>query len=111
MKRNVKTDATQWGEYKHNLIINTDYRKFDEMLRMVISGSQKQREVLRSVLEAYQERGQIVFGIHAAPAALITCIVTDYDKDHVHFLDAANGGYAMAARELKQQLKRRTAEI
>ncbi len=111
MKRNVKTDATQWGEYKHNLIINTDYRKFDEMLRMVISGSQKQREELRSVLETYQERGQIVFGIHAAPAALITCIVTDYDKDHVHFLDVANGGYAMAARELKQQLKRSTAEV
>jgi hypothetical protein len=104
MKRKVATDATKWGEYKRNLIINTDYRKFDEMLRMVISGSEQQRQRLRSVLEEYRERGLIAFGIHAAPSSLITCIVTNYDKDHVHFLDGANGGYAMAARELKQQL-------
>ena len=104
MRRNVVTDSTNWGEYKRNLIINTDYRKFDEMLRMVIPGSEQQRQRLRSVLEEYRDRGLIVFGIHVAPASLITCIVTNYDKDHVHFLDASNGGYAMAARELKQQL-------
>jgi hypothetical protein len=105
MKRDVVTDATRWGDYKHNLVANTDFRKFDEMLRMVIAGTKNQREQLRAVLEGYRDRGEIVFGIHAAPAALITCIVTNYDKDHVHFLDGANGGYAMAARELKQQLK------
>jgi hypothetical protein len=35
---------------------------------------------------------------------LITCIVADYDKEHVHFLDGANGGYTIAAKELKRQL-------
>lgn len=104
MRRKVVTDSTNWGEYKRNLIINTDYRKFDEVLRMVISGTEQQRQRLRSVLEEYRDRGQIAFGIHAAPSSLITCMVTNYDKDHVHFLDGANGGYAIAARELKRQL-------
>ena len=105
MKRKVQTQATNWGEYKQNLIVNTDYRKFDEMLRMVISGTQAQRQQLREQLQALREQGLIVFGIHAAPSSLITCVVTDYNHDHVHFLDGANGGYAMAAKELKGQLK------
>ncbi len=105
MKRGTQTDATNWGEYKKNLIVNTDFRKFDELLRMVISGSKKQRARLRSFLEKMQAKGKIAFGLHSAPSSLITCIVTNYDKDHVHFLDGANGGYAMAATELKHQLR------
>ena len=87
------------------MIVNTDYRKFDEFLRMVISGSKHQRHKLRAKLQQYHEHGEIAFGIHTSKSSLITCIVTDYDKNHVHFLDGANGGYAMAARELKQQVK------
>jgi len=105
MGRKVQTQATNWGAYKQNLIVNTDYRKFDEMLRMVISGTQGQRQELRKQLQTLHEQGLIVFGIHAAPSSLITCVVTDYNHDHVHFLDGANGGYAMAAKELKAQLK------
>ncbi len=104
MKRGVKTESADWGQYKRNLIRNTDYRKFDETLRMVISGTEAQRAQLREVLKGYRHRQQLVFGIYAAPSSLITCMITDYDKDHVHFLDASNGGYAMAARELKRQL-------
>jgi hypothetical protein len=105
MTHAVQNDATNWGEYKQNLIVNTDYRKFDELLRMMISGTKAQRQQLRSILEDYRDKGKIVFGIHEAPSALITCIVTNYDKDHIPFLDGANGGYAIAAREMKQQLK------
>jgi hypothetical protein len=105
MTHAVQNDTTNWGEYKQNLIVNTDYRKFDELLRMVISGTKVQRQQLRSILEDYRDKGKIVFGIHEVPSALITCIVTNYDKDHAHFLDGADGGYAMAAREMKQQLK------
>ena len=35
----------------------------------------------------------------------MTCLVFGYDNRHVHFVDGAEGGYAMAARELKQRLK------
>lgn len=105
MNNQFQSNETNWGVYKKNLIINTDYRKFDELLRMVISGSKLQRQQLRTFLENYKSRNKIVFGIHSSESSLLTCIVTDYNKDHVHFLDGANGGYAMAAKELKSQLK------
>lgn len=105
MARGVKTEHADWGQYKRNLILNTDYRKFDETLRMVISGSKAQRGRLRKILGDYQRNGQVVFGIHAASSSLITCVVANYDKDHVHFLDSSDGGYAIAAQEMKQQLE------
>lgn len=105
MKTNKTTSVTRWGDYKSNLIKNTDYRKFDEALRMVMSGKPEQRHLLRTFLQQLHEQGKLVFGIHAADSALITCIVNDYNHDHVHFLDGSQGGYAMAAKELKQQLK------
>ncbi|AWB65032.1 hypothetical protein C2869_00605 [Saccharobesus litoralis] len=105
MKNQVKTQATDWGQYKQFLIKNTDFQKFDDMLRMVISGSKQQRLLLLSELEKLKDSGQIVFGLHAAPSALITCMVQDYHTDHVHFLDVSNGGYAMAAKQMKNQMK------
>lgn len=107
MRRGVRTEKSDWRHYKHHLIANTDYRKFDEALRMVIAGTEEQRRRLRGALEKYRQQGLLVYGIHASPSSLITCVVSDYDRDHVHFLDSANGGYAMAARELKQQLSHR----
>lgn len=105
MKFGITLYSTDYGEYKKDLIANTDYRKFDHALRMVISGSAEQHLQLRTVLEKYKEEKKIVFGMHKSRSSLITCIVTSYNKDHVHFLDGANGGYANASKELKQQLQ------
>ncbi len=107
MRRGAITENGDWGGYKSRLIANSDYRKFDELLRMVISGTPQQRHQLRDALEARRARGELVFGLHAAKEALITCVIQDYHQDHVHFLDAADGGYALAAKELKGQLKGR----
>lgn len=95
----------EWGLYKQRLIANTDYRKFDEVLRMVISGTATQRTRLRELLEDLHKDGKIIFGLHASPTALITCIISDYQSRHIHFLDGSNGGYALAAQELKRQKK------
>jgi hypothetical protein len=46
--------------------------------------------------------GTCRYGIHRQEAALMTCIVpSSLDRDHVHFVDGASGGYAMAAAMLK----------
>jgi hypothetical protein len=38
----------------------------------------------------------------------MTCYVHDVnDGNHIHFVDGGDGGYAMAARELKAQLRER----
>ncbi|EWH10407.1 hypothetical protein DS2_08038 [Catenovulum agarivorans DS-2] len=104
MKNKVKTDATEWGGYKQRLVENTDFQKFDDMLRMVISGNEEQRVQLENKLKQLQQSGLLAYGIHSAPSALITCMVNDYNHDHVHFLDTTRGGYAMAAKQLKSQL-------
>jgi hypothetical protein len=105
MLKKIKTKGTDWGLYKKKLIENTDYRKFDAVLRMVISGSVQQRNSLRVFLDEIKDAGKIVYGMHYSPNSLITCIISDYNTQHVHFLDGSNGGYALAAKEMKRQLK------
>lgn len=34
----------------------------------------------------------------------MTCLIFDYDRDHFHFVDAADGGYALAAKQMKAQM-------
>jgi hypothetical protein len=43
--------------------------------------------------------------MHRSSEALLTCIVFSYNGNHMHFVDGSDGGYALAARGLKQQLK------
>ena len=105
MARGVQTKTTDWGAYRQMLIANSDYRKFDEVLRMVLSGTAVQRQQLRDFLEKWRQDGTIVYGIHANKGALMTCLISDYAANHVHFLDGSSGGYALAAKEMKAQLK------
>jgi hypothetical protein len=104
MKRKITLGTVAWGSYKEAVIANTDHRKFDEVLRMVISGNADQRLRLRAYLDSLRQAGELCYGIHAAATALMTCVVNNYDGEHVHFLDASNGGYALAAKEMKSQL-------
>ncbi len=100
----TKIGSVHWGHYKQDLVANTDYRKFDDVLREVLSGNADQRRRLTDWLETQRAQGRLVYGIHASPAALLTCLVFDREGDHVHFVDGSDGGYAMAALQLKQQL-------
>ena len=43
------------------------------------------------------------FGLHRQAAALMTCFVPSATHDHIHFVDGAMGGYAMAAQALKTE--------
>jgi len=51
----------------------------------------------------------VAYGTHQASAALMTCLVRSYDGDHLHFVDGADGGYALAAKQMKAQLQAREA--
>lgn len=90
--------------YMQELEQNTDFRKFDELLRMVVDLSASECSSIRAYLESERQGGAIAYGLHQAPAALMTCLVRSYSGDHVHFIDGAEGGYALAAKELKRQL-------
>ncbi len=102
--RNKDTEATQWSGYRDELVENSDFRKFDGMLRMVMDGSETQAAALQALLDAEYQDGKLVYGMHKSREALVTCIVQSYNGNHMHFVDGSDGGYALAARGLKAQL-------
>lgn len=87
-------------KYVDELVANTDYRKFDDILRLVIDVSIDQARAIRNHLEKRKEAGDLVFGCHLSNSALMTCLVFTPDH-HVHFVDGAHGGYTLAAKQLK----------
>lgn len=105
--RKLDTEATKWSNYKSDFIKNTDYKKFDGTLRMVIDAGFKQIDSLTLVLEQMRSEGKIKYGMHRSREAIVTCLVEDYNGNHTHFVDGSDGGYAMAAVQLKAQLKDR----
>lgn len=93
------------AHYRRVVAANSDFRKFDDGLRMTLDCSDNTRGRLEAALRAAYEDGIVHFGLHAQDAALMTCIVPSALRDdHLHFLDGAGGGYAMAARALKAQM-------
>ena len=104
MRFNIKNQFGDWGRYKADMVTNSDYLKLDDTYRAVLSGSQEQVNDLVAWLDhAYQE-GQLYYGIHTTNAALITCLIAKTGLEHVHFVDSSEGGYAMAAKQLKRQI-------
>lgn len=97
------TSETNWGHYKEDLETHTDYRKMDGTLRQVIAGTRAQRNELEAYLHEQYERGNLVYGLDASDAAMITCLVFKHEKEHVHFVDGDDGGYAQAAQDLKER--------
>ena len=100
--------------YKHLLIASTDYKKFDDTLRMIISGTPEGRERLEKYLKSEEAKGELAYGLHVSDRALMTCLVFEREGRpsyaqasegrQVHFVDAAGGGYALAAKVLKAKL-------
>ena len=100
----VRSRDVDWGTYKTDLVSNTDFRKFDGSLRLVLAGSTEQRRELEEYLSGLRRRGQLAYGIHVARSALMTCLIEHRQSAHFHFVDAAGGGYAAAARALKESV-------
>ena len=93
---------------KYHLAIpaHSDYRKFDDALRMVLDCSEEQISQLRTYLEELYQSGELFYGLHESPESLMTCYVNDTnDGNHIHFIDGGDGGYAIAAKQLKGQMK------
>ncbi len=93
-------------KYAESMSAHSDFRKFDDILRMVVDCSPEQATAIRSLLEELRAKGKIRYGVHESEAALMTCFVYDVkDGNHIHFIDGGNGGYALAAKQFKAQSK------
>lgn len=104
---NFKLGEFSPEKYKSELVTNSDFKKFDETLRMVLDCSNEQASKIRKMLNELYQSQLIFFGIHESTESLLTCIVQNASAGkHLHFVDGANGGYAMAALELKTQIQK-----
>lgn len=96
-----------WKNYFEGVLTQVDDRKYDDLLRTVIDCTPQNWSALGAELMTYSERGLIRYGSHVSREMLMTCMVLDRELRHLHFVDGANGGYAMAAKQLKSQVPKR----
>lgn len=101
MRFGVRTKATDWSRYKPDLARNTDVRKFSDVYRQILSGTAAQRLALEAWLQERFKRRQLLYGLHVADRAHMTCLVFDYSGRHLHFIDGADGGLFLAAKAFK----------
>ena len=88
--------------YRADTAVNADFRKFDDGLKLTVDLAPDAADRLERLLERGEADGVCRYGMHRQDAALMTCIVpSSLDRDHVHFVDGAGGGYALAAARLK----------
>lgn len=86
-------------------LASSDYRKYDNTLKMVVALDQPNRVGLEGLLAQAHAEGRIFYGLHVTNRAMITCLMHTGAGHEVHFVDAADGGYAYAAKQLKGQIK------
>lgn len=88
--------------YKTDVAENSDFRKFDDGLKMTIDVGPAVVGKIEQRLKEAEEAGICGYGIHQQDSALMTCMVASpLQRDHVHFIDGAAGGYAVAAARMK----------
>lgn len=88
--------------YRVELRDNTDYRRFDDTLRILIDCETGQAQAIEEMLENHALQHGLRYGLHRSDSALMTCLVFNLDKgEHIHFVDGSDGGFTAAAKNLK----------
>ena len=101
-RMNVKLGSFDAKAYKRDVSDNSDFRKFDDGLKMTVDVDGARLARIEARLEQAASAGICRYGLHRQDAALITCFVlSPMRRDHMHFIDGAAGGYALAAAQLK----------
>jgi hypothetical protein len=87
--------------YQNEVVENSDFRKYDDTLRMTLDCTEPLAERIAALLADAANRGIAFYGLHRQSDALVTCITPTLYGKHFHFIDGAAGGYATAALNLK----------
>ena len=88
--------------YVQQVVENSDFRKYDDGLRMILDCTPELERALKAAAEGGRGHGIVRYGVHRQDAAMMTCFTPSAMRgDHVHFIDGARGGYASAATALK----------
>ena len=102
MRSGVRVGRFVPKKYLRELVENSDFRKFDDSLRMVLDCTPQLADEIEDCLKAAAADGIVRYGVHRQEAAMMTCFAPSPSRpDHVHFIDGADGGYATAAAAMK----------
>jgi Protein of unknown function (DUF3095) len=100
-KFGINFDRFNARRYKRDVSGNSDFRKFDDGLKMTLDVDATHLARIEGLLKQAQEKGVARYGLHRQSSALMTCFVpTPMSRDHMHFIDGAAGGYAVAASQI-----------
>jgi len=103
-KTGIRVGGFDPALYRRQLVENTDFRKFDDGLRLTIDCTPALADRIEARLAAAEARGIAHYGVHRQTSSLMTCFVPSAVRsDHVHFVDGGMGGYAAAAQMLKDR--------
>lgn len=103
MRFGIHTQETDWSQYKTTLTRNADVRKFSDVYRQILAGTEVQRLALEQWLQQQFKRRELLYGLHVTDRAHMTCLVFDYSGRHLHFIDGADGGLFLAAKAFKER--------
>jgi hypothetical protein len=102
MRFNIPVGKFAPKRYLQQVVENSDFRKFDDGLRMILDCTPELAADIEQRLAAAAAQGIVRYGLHEQDAAMMTCFTPSVMRaDHVHFIDGARGGYASAATVLK----------
>jgi hypothetical protein len=102
MRTGMRVGEFDPAVYRREVVENSDFRKYDDNLRMTLDCTPAVADRIEQRLDRAQRDNIVRFGIHRQPAAIMTCIVPSItESNHVHFIDGAAGGYALAAQRLR----------
>ena len=105
-KYNLSFGGYNAPQYREELRVNSDFRRFDDTLRMILDCTPDIAAALEELFHDLHSRERIVYGVHRSDHALMTCLVFSLDKgEHVHFIDGSDGGFTAAAIQLKAQIQ------
>ena len=106
MRRKVRIGGFESETYLRQLVENSDFRKFDDGLRMTLDCPPALADAIEARLRDAAASGVARYGLYRQDAALITCFTPSAsESNHMHFIDGAGGGYATAAALLKTRLQ------
>src|SRR6202140_1530141 len=102
MRYGIKVGGFVPKTYVQQVVENSDFRKYDGGLRMILDCTPELERALTQRLAQAASAGVARYGLHRQDAAMMTCFTPSaLRSDHVHFIDGARGGYASAATALK----------
>lgn len=94
------------SRYTRELRTHSDYRKYDTTLQMTLDCSPDEAGAIRAICDEAHRESRIYYGISEADSALMTCFLNGLGEgEHIHFVDAVDGGYTLAAGRMKEQMR------